>query len=365
MKNWAFTALGLTCLTIILCSGWADAQSRQLPLGHVNLPVNAVACPTGYEAGTACFSGTLNCPNTLDIGFTYGVVNRGGRDGTVVFFNGQYGTEVGFAQYIAPYTPPQHDFQTVQVIWKSAWEDTGNGAGIDLKTAACRPATLMDWLLNQRNVYSGGGMCAQGASAGSAAIAYSLAEYGAYQYLTHVELESGPVLSDVSVGCNPASPAVNVCSGNHCLTGGEGSWLDSPLYVNGGQGVVSTWTGASGANKCVIGTGISQPQYVAWKAMSIVDGLTGPQADTTFAYPHTSIAGWLCSKQPGCRTSSCQNNSAAEGQVFYQNVTTPTSVYRVDNCAGPEGVEDGNVPQLNHEAGLQAIITEMLDHCGP
>jgi hypothetical protein len=364
MKNIMCGAL-MICLAIIFSSGSAHAQSKILPIGQVNPPVNSVPCSPGFGTGTACFKGTISCPDTLDIGFTYGVVNRGGTDGTVVFFNGQYGTTVGFTQYIAPYTPPQHNFQTVQVIWATAWEDTGNGSGSSLKAAACRPATLLDWLLKQKNVYSGGGMCTQGDSAGSAAIAYSLAEYGAYQYLSNVELESGPVLSDISVGCNPTSPPVQVCSGKDCLTGGGGSWSDSPLYVNGSQGVVSTWTGASGANKCVIGSRISQSQLSAWKAMSIVDGLTGPEADSTFAYPHTSVTGWLCSKQPGCRSDSCQNNSAAEGQFFYDNITTPTSVYRVDNCSGSEGVEDGTVPQLKHEAGLQAVIADTIAHCGP
>lgn len=365
MKNKAFAALGLMCLAMIFGSVWADAQSKPRPLGRVNLPVDSVTCPSGFDTGTACYSSTVSCPNTLDIGFTYGVVNRGGTDGTIVFFNGQYGTTVGFAAYVPAYTPPQHDFQTVQVIWATAWEDTENGRGTNVKTAACRPATLMDWLLNQKNVYSGGGMCAQGASAGSAAVAYSLAEYGAYRYLKHVDLESGPVLSDISVGCNPASPLETVCPGADCLTGGEGSWTDSPLYVNGGQGVVSTWTGASGTNQCVIGTRISQTQFAAWKAMSIVDGLTGSQADSTLAYPHTSVGGWLCSKPAGCSSSSCQNNSAAEGQLFYQNVTTPVSVYRVDSCNGLEGVDEGTVPQLNNETGFQAIVTDMVDHCGP
>jgi len=317
----------------------------------------------GFSAGTACFSSTVSCPGTLDIGFTYGLVNRGGTEGTVVFFNGQYGTTVGFSQYVSALTPPKHDFQTVQVIWATPWEDTGSGAGSNVKAAACRPATLLDWLLSQKNVYSGGGMCAQGASAGSAAIAYSLAEYGAYQYLNHVSLESGPVLSDMSMGCNPKSRPLDVCGGGICLTGGQGEWPDSPIYVDGAPGVVSTWTGASGANKCVSGTRISPAQFSSWKAMSIVDGLTGTAADSTFAYPTTSITGWLCRQPPGCTSPTCQNNSAAQGQLFYQNVTTPISVYRVDACKGTEGVEAGTVPQLKNEAGLTAIINDMVSHC--
>ncbi len=363
MKNQALAVFTGSCLAMFLGSPWTYAQSNPLPLGEVNLPVKSVSCPQGFGSGTSCYESTVSCPDAVDIGFTYGVVNPGGKDGTVVFFSSGDGTSVGFEQYVQAYTPPAHNFQTVQVMWESAWEDAGKGSGSSVKTAACRPATLMNWLLNQKNIYSGGGMCAQGASAGSAAIAYSLAEYGAHQYLNHVGFESGPVLSDLSLGCNPGSGPLTVCPGNECLTGKEGSWSDSPIYVDGNQTSISTWTNAWGENACAAGNKISKSQYSAWQDMSIVDGLTGRQADSTFVYPKTSISAWLCSKPPGCNAAWCQNNSAAQGQLFYQNVSTTKSVYRVDGCQSTEGVEAGTVPELNDESGLQAIIADMVSQC--
>jgi hypothetical protein len=358
MKNQPFTLLAVT-LAIFLFSGGLHAQTK-LALGQVNLPVRSVTCPEGYGTGTACYSSTLTCPETQEIGFTYGVVNKNGKQGTIVFFNGDYGTTPGFENYVAKYTPPAQDFQTVQVIWSTAWEDTGNGSGDSLKNAACRPATILNWLLNQKNVYGGGGMCAQGASAGSAAIAYALTEYGAYNYLNNVELESGPVLSDMSVGCNPKSPQVAVCSGNLCNTGNEGSWEDSPIYVDGAEDAVSTWTSAYGSSACQTGDNIPQSQYTAWKSMSIVDGLN----DSTFNYSKTSVAGWLCSKANGCNGAWCQNNSAAEGSLYFQNVTSSKNVYRVNNCMGPEGVDIGTVPGLHDETGIDAISSDMITQCG-
>jgi hypothetical protein len=351
------------CRLVVFCSGFAVAQSTPLPLGQVNTPVRPIACPEGFARGTACYTASVSCPNTLDLEFTYGVTNPSGRQGTIVFFNGQDGTAPGFGQYVAAYTSSAHNFQTVQVIWSTAWEDTGSGTGSSLKSAACRPATLMNWLLNQKNVYAGGGMCAQGASAGSAAVAYSLTEYGAYEYLNHVELQSGPVLSDLSVGCNPKSPTTTVCPGNQCLTGNEGPWPDSPLYVDGAETEVSGWTGAFGQNSCG-GNHVPQSQYTAWKQMSIVDGLTGSQADATFYYPNTTVSGWLCSKPERCNGSWCQNNSAAQGQLYYQNVSSSKTVYRVDHCLSTEGVDEGTVPELDDESGLNAIIADMLSQCG-
>jgi hypothetical protein len=347
------------CLATLLFSGWASAQSRPLPLGHVNLPVKAGKCPEGFENGTACYSSTVTCPDVEDIGFTYGVVNPRGSRGTVVFFNGEDGTLPGFLQYIGPYTARSANFQTVQVAWDTPWQDTATGVGKSLKDAACRPATLMNWMLEQKNVYSGGAMCAQGASAGAAAIAFSLAEYGASQYLKHVVLESGPVLSDLSIGCNPRSSSMTVCPGNQCLTGKEGGWPDSPIYVDGDETSVSTWSDAFGNNACAGSDNIPQSQYTAWKQMSIVDGLN----DSTFSYPQTSMSGWLCSKSNGCNAHWCQNNSAAQGQLYFSNVTTAKSVYRVDSCESTEGIEEGTVPDLNNEKGLQAIIADMTGQC--
>lgn len=362
MKSRAFLGLSVVCLAIVVCSALAGAQSNPLPLGQVNLPVKSVPCSAGFANGAACYSSTISCPGTADIGFTYGLVNPGGTDGTVVFFNGDDGRTPGFTQYVTAYTPPTHNYQTVQVAWGTAWEETANGTGDSVKVAACRPATLMDWLLRQKNVYAGGGMCAQGASAGSAAVAYALTQYGAYKYLKHVVLESGPVLSNVSTGCDPNAASVTVCPGNQCLTGGEGSWSDPPVYVDGAETAVSNWTGASGANACKAPR-IGDAQYDSWGTMSIVDGLTGRQSDTTFDYPTTSMSGWLCSKASNCHQARCQNNSAAQGQLYYENVTSPKSVYRVDGCMGTEGVEQGTVPGLGNKSGLLAIIADMAGQC--
>jgi hypothetical protein len=127
-------------------------------------------------------------------------------------------------------------YEIVQVVWDNAWEyayanmtgKTGN-----IQVAACRPATVFNWVynnffLNAPNFLNTAGMCALGDSAGSAAIAYSLAYYGADSYLDHVELLSGPVLSDLRAGCGVGTgfgtnDPVTVCSsGSACQLGGAG-----------------------------------------------------------------------------------------------------------------------------------------------
>jgi hypothetical protein len=79
-----------------------------------------------------------------------------------------------------------------------------------------------------------------------------------------------------------------------------------------------------------------------WTDQSILE--TG----ATFSYPKTAVSGWLCATvyqgqncNNGANPQYCMNNSSAEGQLFYQNITNPTqpyAVYAVQNCDGPEGV---------------------------
>jgi hypothetical protein len=328
----------------------AQAQAP-LPLGDVTGVNELPTCPQGYYAGALCYEATVSCPNALDIPVTYGLVNATGVPrGMVVFFNGSggitpYGGTNRGRSYAETYL--QAGYQIVQLAWETDWEDTGIAGGRSVKTAACRPATLLNYF--HQTLYQGdGGMCAQGASAGSAGLAYTLAWYGGASYLDKVELLSGPVLSDIEQGCaTPKTPATMVCPNGQQGCNGE-EWQDKPQYVQGAQNAVTGWTGQS----CQPKTQTAPTVNSAWKAMSIVDGTR----NATFDYPQTAMAAWLC--------SNSVNNSAAEGQIFYQQFTTPTqtaafSVTRIDNCGGSEGVEAGTTPQ--GENGFIAISSDMID----
>src|SRR5207237_5887380 len=135
-----------------------------------------------------------------DLTFTYGyLAPTGAINGTVVFFSGGSGTKPSesaddlslVGQYFAA------NYEIVQVAWYTDWEYPHGLTGGNIQYAACRPAAFLKYVHATQALYSGGGMCAQGASAGSAAIAYSLAWYGADSFLDKVELLSGPVFSDI------------------------------------------------------------------------------------------------------------------------------------------------------------------------
>jgi hypothetical protein len=360
-----FAVMGLF---ILMGPGTAWAQAP-LSLGSVTGVTQLSTCPTysasNFNSGTTCFTATVHaCPNTVDLGFTYGEIGPG-TSGTIVVFNGGAGnTGPGATGFVSDYVTD--GYKVVQVVWNSAWELTGSGSGVSIKVAACRPSTVLNYV--RQNIYTNAsgnaGMCAQGSSAGSGAIGYALAEYGARAALDNVELLSGPVFGDIEKGCVvPNTPVVTVCpaSQTYCNTGTEGGWPDPPQYIGGDITAINNW---SGINACNGGTTTTTAQNTAWKQMSIVDGL----GDSTFSYPQTAMAGWLCSNTSvSCGSQPCQNNSAAEGQYFYGKVTgsiEPFKVTRIDKCSGQEGVINGFLPPPNNtESGFTAILNDMVANC--
>lgn len=122
-------------------------------------------------------------------------------------------------------------YQVVQTSWASDWENTNNGSGgtlpYNIRTAACRPASFLAWV--STHIYSAGGMCAQGFSAGSGAIVFSLAWYGAWRFIDKASLESGPVFSDVGQGCIVLSPpqgaGIAMCPASQIACNG---WTQGP-----------------------------------------------------------------------------------------------------------------------------------------
>jgi hypothetical protein len=316
-------------------------------------------CPTGYATGMSCSQATVVCPGTADLNVTYGYMAppSGPINGTVFFHAGGSGdVPLGISEYIPPYSNTA-GFALVQMAWASSWEDTGLTVK-NVGVAACRPATLMNYIF-QQVATPGGAKCAQGFSAGSAAVGYALAWYGAGSYLDNAELLSGPVFSDIEQGCMvPQPPQLSVCTPGQfgCPTNINSEFLDFPAYDTGGSGT-ATGVGLITGDASCDGSANTTPQSNAnWKAMSIVNGTTTP----SFSYPKTAMAGWVC--------NNGLNPSAAQGDLFYQQFTGPGqtagfSLYPVTNCLQAEGVGSGTVDSLGGEIGSVAISNDMIAHC--
>jgi hypothetical protein len=342
----------------------------------------------GITYRMACASATLTgCSSVQDLNFSYGqLIPSGNVNGVVVFFDGAAGTTAAYET--DEYNMLQYYFSqgygVVQIAWNSSWEETPVAS---IQNAACRPATFLNYvytniyqpLTQGRHGNARAGMCAQGFSAGSAAIAYSLSYYGAGDYLDNVELVSGPVLSDIEQGCEvPQNSTVTVCPSSQygCRMGDDKSWILSPSYVKTDAGYVSSWTND---NTCRGSNRTSSESNAAWLAQSIVDQDTA--ATPTFNYPNTAMSGWLCRSvrnlSRDCATdpndyTNCPNNSSPQGQIFYNNINRDNAppvfnIYSVDECDGPEGVTQGTVSALTNRGraliGEVAIENDMTAQC--
>jgi hypothetical protein len=256
------------------------ASSGSLSLGTVATPVPLTPCPgngwysyvnNGQNVPMNCFTSTVqNCPDAQDLSLTFGYLSPAGIipgnvKGVIVFLNGGNGTQpegpATGSSNANEFDMIDYDFrqgyEVVQLAWQYSWEQTSvpsmGGPSIrpNVQDAACRPATFLNYVYT--NIYQSvaqsnatAGMCAQGDSAGSAAVVYSMTYYGAASYLDNVELISGPVLSDIKQGCEESAPGpVAVCpTGQYgCQLGtGGSSWSVEPTYLTGASGGVRNWT---------------------------------------------------------------------------------------------------------------------------
>jgi hypothetical protein len=277
-------------------------------------------------------------------------------------------------------------YEVVQLAWGDDWEYSydpfGAGEAASIQDAACRSATFLYYAYN--NIFSSvssansvAGYCAHAASAGSAEIAYSLAYYGAGNWLDNVELLAGPVFSDIKQGCEVPAPAnVTICGGTQYgyQLGGGSSWQQSPSYT-GVASQVGLWTNDT---SCRGSANTSSTSNTAWLAQSIVDQSTG--ATPTFDYSASGLSGrsigmsaWLCRTVAG---NGQANNSSPQGEIFYANIGPSNSpphydVYAVDGCSGSEGVGGGAAPGFYANVlagdqpaptGSQEIVWDMIGY---
>jgi len=250
--------------------------------------------------------------------------------------------------------------------YASAWEDPNNGPGGSILNAACRPATFLSWVNSNSLLHpTGKAMCAQGGSAGSGAISYSLAWYGASSYLKNVELISGPVFSKIDQGCTyPDALNMTICpAGQYGCTAKTNTWANYVIYVGDYAKGVSNWTGLPLCGR----SGVNSSDYPTWAAMSIVDGTSGT-VTPTFNYPTTTMHSWLCSTYSGCDDGQCPNNSASQGNYYYQQFSSmgphPESfgLTGVTQCRQEEGIGAGYDPDTGLKAP-QAIANDMQTKC--
>jgi len=375
-----------------------------------------------------CYTTTVrSCPNADPLDLVYGVDQPAAAptyNGTIVMFAGDGGTYAGpengaFDTYAAAYLAA--GYQIIQVAWGQTypgydWEYSNvnsNDYKYNIRNAACRPATFLNWVRNGNSGVGGGiwnqcngkpncvngGMCGHGNSGGAGAMAYALAWYNAgvgaaasngSGYLDKVVLENGPVFSDIYQGCEVQSgvnyqytqicPPGSTQPGCNSWPGGGTNVFDYSLeYINPDYKAIEKWSGtptpacASSSNTATT----TASEKALWQQMSIVDFTTTTQ-QPSFNYPNTGMSAWLCQSVTGVVNGQPvpMNNSAPQGELFYLQFTSASqaanflSVNGVSACPNaPENVESGVVtvgsetfgpPPAYSQPASQALINDML-----
>jgi hypothetical protein len=299
------------------------SAAAQVHLGSVN-EVQPAVCSSGFVSGAACFSARVSCPEVSDIAVTFGIQGNP-TAGTIVFINGTGDTVPGgSSSFVKAYA--KAGFSLAQFIFATDWEDGGN-----VLASACRPATMLNFLHSTPSLP----FCAQAASGGAGAAAYALSWYGVP--LDNVEMLSGPVFSNIALGCRTphASPVtVNPTNGS--------PFNDIPFY-NQESSEVSAWTNTS----CLPRTRSTAANLASEAAQGIV------QPGAVFSFPTTNLSGWVC--------DNGENPSAAQAYLWFSQVATPSSLTSISHCLGAEGVAQGMTPQ--GAVGSEAISQDMIAKC--
>ncbi len=370
-------ALAGAALGVAVCSVGSTAQTpaQVLPLGTVTQVGNPRPCPPNQgwddQHHMSCVDAVVaNCPGAEDLTLTYGY-ERNTRStylGTVVLFSGWGGTVPASDPEGLTFAQDYYNqgFEVVMLAWSSDWELTRNplrhNSYGNIQTAACRPATFLNYVYTNPNLYTQGpmnGMCAQGFSAGSAAIGYSLAWYGAGSYLDNAELLAGPVFSSLDQGCEvPVAPDVTVCpSGQQGCVGWPSRPLQlTPEFIQGYEKGPREWTGI----KACAGHQRTDQYNAIWSNMSIVSSSSTEQQ---FSYPGTSLAGWLCATT---KPPVQMNNSTPQGELFYQQINHVTQNYSVNAiyaCTSAEEVAGQGAHTSGGQSGLSAIEVDTFANC--
>lgn len=183
-------------------SGSGDASpGASLPKGSVqNVGPCAQPAPSKL-ANTTCQQMSVQCPGLARLGVEVlvsrppdGIAVRG----TVVLGTGGGGTgfyEASAASGAMVERLRVAGFIVVQRAWENGWHLTTAG----MAAAACRYATLLQWVRD--SVHTTGGFCATGNSAGSAEIAFSLSRYGMDALLDFAVPTGGPPVGRMDEAC--------------------------------------------------------------------------------------------------------------------------------------------------------------------
>jgi hypothetical protein len=246
----------------------------------------------------------VHCPGISDLDAVVAVTEPNGTVRGTIFAHGGGGGTAFYSQNLSDYLAA--NYRVVQVRWATDWEQTTDG----ILAAACRPATLLQWVFDTvHGADRSTGFCGVGQSGGSGVLSYLLSHYGSGTILDYAAPSAGPPFGRIDYGCAPstyAGPLRTLCP---ALT-------DAPVTLPPAR--MNPWE-----NTQTCGAASPDPTEIAkWAADSVVS----PGA--SYDYPQTVVDFFDCVTNP---------NGTTGGAYFYsQEITSAHAVRCFTACSGED-----------------------------
>jgi hypothetical protein len=314
---------------LLVCSACSGPVIDTDPTVLGTVAAAGVSCPSDAPSGATCTSLTVECPRLDDLSVTAIVTEPAtSAIATILLHNNVGGEQLLDSGFVDAYTAA--GFRVVQAEWQSDWEQSDVG----VKHAACRFATLLEWIFT--NVHQSDrthGFCAQSWGGGSGGLAFALSHYRAGAILDAITVSAGPPFARIDLGCTPSAPSISPCA----------TAASVPVDYSGGVlQIISTWEEAPSC-------GSSSPapsEIVRWQHDSVLS------SEAVLAFPQTSLAAWYCTTD--------DDATIGQGSLFFSRVTSEANVHCI--TGGNAGACSGETPW---PGALPDMVADMTTRCVP
>jgi hypothetical protein len=221
---------------VTIAATCANGSTRAL--GTISGVGSAPSCGGSIKNGV-CQQMTVSCPGVPDV-MAYVKTNTptGASMGTVTYNTGTDGNGLYDSIFTDGSTAVGNvldaGFTTVQISWGTPFNNNQPNGWVEgtggVLAAACRYATVTNWIY--KNIQNDNSLpyCATANSGGAGALAYALSQYGSDKILAMAEVTSGPPTGRLDWGCGGLEGKLPVQCGSSSTLGTSFGDADAPVW---------------------------------------------------------------------------------------------------------------------------------------
>jgi hypothetical protein len=329
---------GTITSNITITAACATGSTRAL--GTVS-NVSNVACK-GPLKGGVCQQMTVSCPGVPDVD-AYVKTNTPTGDslGTATYNVGTNGNGLYESTFTYGGTAVGNvlaaGFTTVQIDWGTPFNSSQPNGWVQgpggVIAAACRYATVTQWIYDNIQNNASLPLCATANSGGAGVLAYALSQYNSANILSMAEVTSGPPNARMDWGCGCAEGKMAVQCGSSTILGTCFGKVDGAIWD-------SAYTPNAWCSTAAGGGGLPPGGLEFF----LNDSVEAPGA--TYNFPHTYV---------NLVFGGADNSSAiAIGQDWFNNITSS----KAQAC-----VPGGEHSLANTLNGAEQIANDLISLC--